>query len=117
MQTDARRRREARQAWKTQVFHHPAEADRADLEDSLSLCVGERIDLVARLSLEAFRRAAGDPDARPQLQRSVVLVSRDLPCQVIGPREMLTNKRAAGRAKDLADAESLEQIFAATNER
>jgi hypothetical protein len=76
VQTDAQRRREARQAWKTQVFRDPAEADRADLEDSLSLSVEERIELVARLSLEAFRRTAGGPDARPQLQRSVVRVSR-----------------------------------------
>ena len=30
---------------------------------------------------------------------------------------MLTNKRAAGRAKDLADAEELEKIIAAKTQR
>lgn len=36
-----------------------------------------------------------------------------LECSVIGPEDMLINKRAAGRAKDLADAEALEKILAA----
>ena len=34
-------------------------------------------------------------------------------CPVIGAEDMLINKRAAGRAKDLADAEELERILAA----
>ena len=33
-------------------------------------------------------------------------------CFVIAPADMLVNKRAAGRAKDLADAEELEKILA-----
>jgi hypothetical protein len=72
----AQERRAARARWTTQVFRSFEAAEEADLDFWLSLSIAERIDLVARLSLEAFRRAVGDPDARPELQRSVVGVSR-----------------------------------------
>jgi hypothetical protein len=48
-----------------------------DVELWLELSVEERIDLVARLSLEAYRRSVGDPNARlPKLQRTIVRISR-----------------------------------------
>ncbi|HEY2029384.1 MAG TPA: hypothetical protein VGH20_09260 [Myxococcales bacterium] len=69
-------RRQARRAWTTTVFHgNEAEAS-ADVEFWLSLSAEERIELVARLSLEAYRRSVGDPDARPQLDRSALRISR-----------------------------------------
>lgn len=40
-----------------------------------------------------------------------------LQCPVIGPEDMLINKRAAGRAKDIADAEALEKILAAKSRK
>ena len=74
--TEADQRKQARRGWTTTVFRDPSEADLADVDFWLRLPVEERIELVARLSLEAFRRAVGDPDARPQLQRSALRISR-----------------------------------------
>lgn len=74
--TDEELRRSARAGWTTTVFRDPETGDDADVDFWLSLSVPERIELVSRLSLEAYRRLVGDPLARPQLQRSVVRVSR-----------------------------------------
>ena len=76
MAPDADERRRARQSWTTSIFRTPGEAEVADVDFWLSLSVHERIELVARLSLEAFRREVGDPNARPELQRSALRISR-----------------------------------------
>ena len=76
MTMEEERRRAARGSWTTTVLRNPTEAELADLDFWLVLGVEERIELVARLSLEAFRRAVGDPHARPQLQRSALRISR-----------------------------------------
>jgi hypothetical protein len=75
MNTEKKRRRAARASWVTRVLRSPAEADSADVDFWLGLDVAQRIELTSRLSLEAFRRAVGDPDARPQLQRSALRIS------------------------------------------
>jgi hypothetical protein len=69
-------RRAARAKWTTTVFATPAEADAADVDFWLRLSVEERISLVGTLSLEAFRRSVGDDNARPELQRSALRISR-----------------------------------------
>lgn len=69
-------RRAVRRSWITTVVRDQGSADAADLEFWLSLSAEERIELVSRLSLEAYRRSVGDPDARPQLQRSALRISR-----------------------------------------
>ena len=62
-----------------------------------------RVDVLTEISGVRFAEAwAGRVAAR----------FGDLDCFVIGPHELLANKRAAGRAKDLADVEALEQILA-----
>jgi hypothetical protein len=73
--SDAEKRRAARASWITTVVRDAAEAEQNDREFWLAPSAEERIDLVARLSLEAYRRS-GDPNARPELQRSVVRISR-----------------------------------------
>lgn len=69
-------RRDARRSWRTTVFHTNEAEAAGDLDFWLSLSAEERIELVARLSLEAYRRSVGDPDARPELQRSALSISR-----------------------------------------
>ena len=74
--SDAAQRRAARSQWAVTIVRDDAAAEEADLEFWLAMSPHDRIELVARLSLDAYRRSVGDPDARPQLQRSVVRVSR-----------------------------------------
>jgi hypothetical protein len=76
MDSEAEERKRARAGWTTEVVRDFAAADQADLEFWLAMTPDQRIELVARLSLEAYRRSVGDPNARPELQRSVVRVSR-----------------------------------------
>ena len=63
-----------------------------------------RIDILTQISGVEFPQAWA--------RRSRALFG-DHDCPVIGAEDMLINKRAAGRAKDLADAEELERILAA----
>jgi hypothetical protein len=76
MDSEAEERRRARAGWTTTVLRDLAAAEQADLEFWLAMTPDQRIELVAQLSLEAYRRSVGDPDARPELQRSIVRVSR-----------------------------------------
>ena len=63
-----------------------------------------RIDILTQISGVQFQQAW-------ERRSSALFGGHD--CPVIGPEDMLVNKRAAGRAKDLADAEELERILAA----
>ena len=85
-------------------LHGVTEADLSSAGVGLHIGVPPiRIDVLTELSGITFHEAwPGRVAAR----------LGDVPCAVIGPTEMLTNKRAAARAKDLADAEALEQILA-----
>ena len=66
-----------------------------------------RIDILTKLSGVEFAEA---------WSRRVTARFGDLDCFVIGPIDQLANKRAAGRPKDLADVDALEQILARRRE-
>jgi hypothetical protein len=61
-----------------------------------------RIDVLTEISGVAFADAWA---------RRVTVQFGEESCAVIGPEELLVNKRAAGRPKDLADAAALERIL------
>jgi hypothetical protein len=67
-----------------------------------------RIDILTQISGVDFQRAWSG-------RTSAIFASRE--CPVIGVEDMLANKRAAGRAKDAADAEELEKIIAERSRR
>ena len=60
-----------------------------------------RVDILTEISGVQFAEA---------WSRRVAARFGNLDCFVIGPLDMITNKRAAGRAKDMADVEELERI-------
>ena len=58
-----------------------------------------RIDLISAIDGVRFEECFG---------RSEVVEYEDIPIRVIGKEDFIKNKRASGRAKDIADAEELE---------
>lgn len=61
-----------------------------------------RIDILTRISGVSFDNARANV--------VVVDVAPGCPCPVIGLEDLITNKRAAGRPQDLADAAALERL-------
>ena len=61
-----------------------------------------RVDILTLLSGIEFEQA---------WPRRVAATLGDQDCFVISPRDMLTNKLAAGRPKDLADASALQELL------
>ncbi len=61
-----------------------------------------------RTSTSGSKRARRFEQAWPNRQDAAF--SADVRCPVIGLRDLLTNKRAAGRPQDLADVAALEAI-------
>ena len=89
-------------------LHGVTEADLSKPGVGLHIGVAPvRVDILTEISGVGFAEA---------WTRRVAAPFGGQDCFVIGPEDLLANKRAAGRAKDLADVEALEQILLRTRE-
>jgi len=65
---------------------------------------------VAPVRVDILRSADGIDDVDATLARAVRVSLGDLTIPILGLDDLLANKRAAGRAQDLADVELLERV-------
>lgn len=88
----------SRRAWSVRKFHSFEEAEAADVEEDAARSYEEKLAAVEELRRRVYGRDYADA------------------ARLVGaPRD--ANKRAAGRAKDHADAEMLEAVRALSRRR